>query len=362
MSSAEQRIAQVVEDAHEPDEVELLVRAREVVDLHPAELDAVLRARTAAAAQRGLREVVRVDVDAEHRWRRAGPARSCRSRRCSRCRARASRPGRAGRCGAIWRHLNAGKVAAEEVVGRRLRAVRQVQVVEPRARARAISPLQLALAALGRCRRSWRPSCQHRTATTEPISRGSSSASGTPPSSAARCAAVCSARTPPARRSPIRTALLLRPCRAAAASTSVGVGAPARSRARARTASRARPAVADDRRAAGRRLEQPHAGRPAGGDHVGAGDVQREALRCRSRGARRGGRCSMRSTLAGQRDVGRILRAGDDEAACRPAARRLQQQALERRLAVVAVGAHVAEVPAHGGCGSGKYSVGSTEQ
>ena len=38
------------------------------------------------------------------------------------------------------------------------------------------------------------------------------------------------------------------------------------------------PTVADDRRAAGGGFEQTHAGRPAGADHVGARDVQREAL------------------------------------------------------------------------------------
>ncbi|MCW0416864.1 hypothetical protein NB689_002618 [Xanthomonas sacchari] len=43
-------------------------------------------------------------------------------------------------------------------------------------------------------------------------------------------------------------------------------------------------------------------------------------------------------------DVRRIQRTGDHEAALRPGQRRLQQQPLQRRLAVVAVGAHVAQV------------------
>ncbi|MFI4928160.1 MAG: hypothetical protein ACHP7E_10795, partial [Burkholderiales bacterium] len=38
-----QRIPQVVEHAHEPHQVELFAGARELVDLHLAELDAVLQ-------------------------------------------------------------------------------------------------------------------------------------------------------------------------------------------------------------------------------------------------------------------------------------------------------------------------------
>ena len=55
----------------------------------------------------------------------------------------------------------------------------------------------------------------------------------------------------------------------------------------------------------------------------------------------------MRSTFAGQAIVVGILRPGDDEAAVAATARAgSQQQRVERRLAVVAVGAEVAEVPA----------------
>ena len=60
------------------------------------------------------------------------------------------------------------------------------------------------------------------------------------------------------------------------------------------------PPVADDRRAAGGRFEQADAGRPAGRDHVGAGDVQREALGVVEGRCLAGGRCSIRSTFSGQ--------------------------------------------------------------
>ena len=50
--------------------------------------------------------------------------------------------------------------------------------------------------------------------------------------------------------------------------------------------------------------------------------------------------------IGGPVDVGRILRSGDDEAARRPLPRRLDQQPLERRLAIGAVGAEIAEIPA----------------
>ena len=45
-------------------------------------------------------------------------------------------------------------------------------------------------------------------------------------------------------------------------------------------------------------------------------------------------------------DVGGILRTGDGEAALRLRARDIDQQAGERRLTVVAIGAQIAEVPA----------------
>ena len=71
------------------------------------------------------------------------------------------------------------------------------------------------------------------------------------------------------------------------------------------------PGVGDDRRRAGRGLEQPHAGRPAGGDHVGARDVQREArggVECGVLGRRQ-----MLDPLDVRRPVDAvgILRAGD---------------------------------------------------
>ena len=106
------------------------------------------------------------------------------------------------------------------------------------------------------------------------------------------------------------------------------------------------PAIGQDRRAAGGSLEQAHARRPSGRDHVRARDVQRVAA-----GSVKGGMTFRRHVLE-PRDVGRpfdrggILRAGDDEGLVRQTARRLDQQAFERRLAVVAVGPQVAEIVA----------------
>ena len=65
------------------------------------------------------------------------------------------------------------------------------------------------------------------------------------------------------------------------------------------------PVVADDRHAARRRLEQPDARRVAGANHVGARQVQREALRRVERAMLgRPARCSTRSTFGGQPSSG----------------------------------------------------------
>ena len=109
-----------------------------------------------------------------------------------------------------------------------------------------------------------------------------------------------------------------------------------------------RPLVADDRHAARRRLEQPHARRPAGADHGGARHVQREALRGVERAVVRRARCGSRA----RRSRASAIVAGycgpaTTKRPSRQCARRLEQQALERGLPIVAVGAEIAEVPAH---------------
>ncbi len=108
----------------------------------------------------------------------------------------------------------------------------------------------------------------------------------------------------------------------------------------------ARPFVGDHRRGAGCCLEQPDAGGVAGSDHGIAGDVERVALGA-VEGAVFGGRHVLAVLdVAGPDDVGRILGPGHREAAIGPAASRFQQQSLNPRLAVAAVGAEIAEIPA----------------
>ncbi len=95
-------------------------------------------------------------------------------------------------------------------------------------------------------------------------------------------------------------------------------------------------------------FEQTHRRGPAGGNHVRARHVQREA---------RGGiefRMRRRRQMLHALDIRRpvygrgILRAGNHEPTMRQAPSRLQQQPFERRLPVGAVGAKIGEVPAFG--------------
>ena len=86
--------------------------------------------------------------------------------------------------------------------------------------------------------------------------------------------------------------------------------------------------------------------RPSRCDHRSAGNVQGEALRrieCRMIGRR-----DMLQPLdiVGPVDPGRILWPSDHEPHLGQAARGLQQQPVQRRLAIGAVGAEIAEVPA----------------
>ena len=107
------------------------------------------------------------------------------------------------------------------------------------------------------------------------------------------------------------------------------------------------PAVADDRRAAGSGLEQTHAGRPAGADHVSARDVERKALPAIEL------RMLRRRQMVDPLDVGRpvdrrrVLRSGDHEAPIGQPACRLNQQALQRRLPILCISAEIAEIPAY---------------
>ena len=150
-----------------------------------------------------------------------------------------------------------------------------------------------------------------------------------------------------ARRAPRppRRAALLRPV-AAAASTSSGVSREGDLRAGREERVQPVPRIGHDRRAAGRGLEQPHAGAVPGADHVGAGDVQGEAARGVE--GRMVGRRHVLQPLdvGGPVDLVGVLRPGHHEAPLRRAAGGLEQQPLQRRLAVGAVGAEIAQVPA----------------
>ena len=130
--------------------------------------------------------------------------------------------------------------------------------------------------------------------------------------------------------------------------TSSAVAATMIASGRGRTSSRPGQSSEIDRGAAGGGLEQAHARAVAGGDHVGAGDVEGEAAgRVEARVIGRG---EVLDALDVRRpgDVGRIERPGDGEAPVGRAAGRLEEQAVEGRLAVGAVGAEVGEVPAGG--------------
>lgn len=124
----EQRVAQVVEDAHEEHEVPGLIAPREVIDLHLPELDPVRHPELAGRPPR-LVEVVGVVVD-------PGDPRSA-PRELDRVEPRVAsdvegRPSREVR-GQEPAHLLSlvRREVAQEVVGRGLCAVRQMKVVKP---------------------------------------------------------------------------------------------------------------------------------------------------------------------------------------------------------------------------------------
>src|SRR5579883_1768141 len=105
------------------------------------------------------------------------------------------------------------------------------------------------------------------------------------------------------------------------------------------------PAITDDGRAAGRRLEQAHARRKAGHRHVAAGEIEGVALGAIERGVPLGREMLDAVDIGRPADVGWILGTGDDEPPSGQPPRRLDQQALERRLAILAIGPKVAELP-----------------
>src|SRR5438270_6581744 len=83
----------------------------------------------------------------------------------------------------------------------------------------------------------------------------------------------------------------------------------------------------------------------AGDGHVGARDVEGEALRVVELAMLGGRDVRDAGDLARPVDRVGIHRAGDGEATAAPATRRLDEEALERGLAIDRVGAEIAEVP-----------------
>ncbi len=111
------------------------------------------------------------------------------------------------------------------------------------------------------------------------------------------------------------------------------------------------PPVADEWRAARGGLEEANARGPAGGHHVGPRYVQGESLAAVELGMLAGRQMFDARDVFRPVDVLRIARPGHDEAHVRQAPRRLDQQAFERGLPVVAEGAEIAEVPLGGRTG-----------
>lgn len=108
------------------------------------------------------------------------------------------------------------------------------------------------------------------------------------------------------------------------------------------------PNIRDDGGGAGGGFEQADAGAVAGGDHVCAGHVQGETLVGVEGGVVARGQMFDTVDIGGPVDRGGVLRAGDDEAAMRGKAGGFQEEHFQRRLAVCAVGAEIAEIPTWG--------------
>src|SRR5690606_34796946 len=106
------------------------------------------------------------------------------------------------------------------------------------------------------------------------------------------------------------------------------------------------PAVADDRRSAGRCLKQSDARRKARFNHVRPGEIEGKALAAIERGMGRGLDVLDALGVVRPDDVVRILRAGNDEAEVRSAPCRVKKEPFELRLSVHTVGSEISEIPA----------------
>src|SRR5690606_29120134 len=115
-----------------------------------------------------------------------------------------------------------------------------------------------------------------------------------------------------------------------------------------------------DGRAAGGGFEEADAGGPSGADHVAAGDVEGEALGAVEASVLGRGEAGDALDVAWPADGGRVLRAGDGEAAVGPVAGRGEHEVAERREAVVGVGGEVAQIGGDRG-GRGGVEVGMDE-
>ena len=89
------------------------------------------------------------------------------------------------------------------------------------------------------------------------------------------------------------------------------------------------PGVADDGRAACGGLEQPHAGRPAGGDHVGARHSEREELPVAEVWMLRRRQVGNAVDIGRPVDVVGIARPSDDEPACGQSPGGLEQETFQ---------------------------------
>lgn len=124
----QERIAEVVENAHEEDEVVLFVHARQVVHLHLAEAHPVLHPELPGGPAR-LLQIMGIVVDAGDE--RAAP----REREGVEARVAADVEGRPP--GEVFREMPPdllpleGREVPQEMVGDRLRAVGKMEVVEP---------------------------------------------------------------------------------------------------------------------------------------------------------------------------------------------------------------------------------------
>src|SRR5579885_996527 len=106
-----------------------------------------------------------------------------------------------------------------------------------------------------------------------------------------------------------------------------------------------RPVIADDRRGASRSLKQAHARRIAGSLHFSARHIQRAPLRVIKLAMPLGRKMIEALYVRGPLYVIRVERTSHDERAVGIPAGRLQQEALQSRLAVITIGPQISQVP-----------------